>query len=127
MHKIHLEDVEGTLFPAGRRTKVLVGKDSQLQAKGFVMGRVRVFPGGSIPPHEHFNEEAYHILSGTGEMQVGEERGTVRAGDTVYMEPDVPHTLRNTGDSDMEILFVYSPAGVVEHWREELEGKRPQG
>ncbi len=127
MHKIHLEDVEGTLFPAGRRTKVLVGKDSQLQAKGFVMGRVRVFPGGSIPPHEHFNEEAYHILSGTGEMQVGEERGTVRAGDTVYMEPDVPHTLRNTGDSDMEILFVYSPAGVVEHWREELEGKRTQG
>ena len=127
MHKIHLEDVEGTLFPAGRRTKVLVGKDSQLQAKGFVMGRVRVFPGGSIPPHEHFNEEAYHILSGTGEMQVGEERGTVRAGDTVYREPDVPHTLRNTGDSDMEILFVYSPAGVVEHWREELDGKRTQG
>ena len=124
MQKIHLEDVEGTLFPAGRRTKVLVGKDSQLQAKGFVMGRVRVFPGGSIPPHEHFNEEAYHILSGTGEMQVGEERGTVRAGDTVYLDPDVPHTLRNTGDSDMEILFVYSPAGVVEHWREELEGKR---
>ena len=127
MRRIHLDDAEGTVFPAGRRTKVLVGKDSPLQAKGFAMGRVRVFPGGSIPAHEHVNEEIYHILSGTGEMQVGNETERVRAGDTVYMEPDVPHTLRNTGDSDMELLFVYSPAGVVEHWREELEGKRPQG
>ena len=124
MHKIHLDDVEGTLFPAGRRTKVLVGKDSPLQAKGFVMGRVRVFPGGSIPAHEHFNEEIYHILSGAGEMQVGDETGTVRAGDPVYLAPAGPPTLRNPGASDMEILFVYSPAGVVEHWREELEGKR---
>ena len=124
MKKIHFEEIEGTHFPAGRRTRVIVGKESPLQAKGFVMGRVRIFPGGSIPAHGHFNEEIYHILSGTGEMQVGDETGAVRAGDTVYMDPDVPHTLRNTGDSDMEILFVYSPAGVVEHWREELEGKR---
>ena len=81
--------------------------------------------GCSMGVHKHKGDrEIYHILSGKGEMQVGGETGEVRAGDTVYLDPDVPHTLRNTGDSDMEILFVYSPAGVVEHWREELEGKR---
>ena len=39
IHKISIyQDIEGTEFPAGRRTRVLVGVDSPLQAEHYVVG-----------------------------------------------------------------------------------------
>ena len=49
MEKINgLIDIEGTEFPAGRRTRVVVGVDSPLQAQHFVQGIVMIHPGGAI-------------------------------------------------------------------------------
>ena len=45
MDIINVADVGGTEFPAGRRTRVLVGPDAPLEAERFVMGHVTIYPG----------------------------------------------------------------------------------
>lgn len=115
--------IEGMTLPAGRNTKVFVGPQAKLKAQAFVQGYVTIFPNGGIPEHVHANEETYTILSGTGVVQVEEERRQVKAGDCVYMEPGCRHGLKNTGNADMIMLFTYSPADIVDHWEQEMNGE----
>lgn len=116
-------DIEGTEYPAGRRTRVVVGVDSPLQAEHFVQGIVMIHPGGAVPEHDHETEETYTILSGTGEMTVGDETKPVKENDVIYMKPFVKHGLVNTGKEEMKMMFVYAPKMVVEHWAQEESGE----
>ncbi|HHV83271.1 MAG TPA: cupin domain-containing protein [Tepidanaerobacter syntrophicus] len=116
-------DITGTKFPAGRLTRVMVGPGAPVEAEGFVMGYVTIFPQGSVPLHRHHQEEVYVILRGTGKMHVNDETADVKAGDYIYIDSDSTHLLENTSNEDMIMLFCYSPKGIVEHWQEELEGK----
>lgn len=118
---IKLNDIKGDVFPAGRHSRILVGKDA-LQAENFVTGHSTIFPGGRVPMHAHKNEEVYVILSGRGKMVVGDEAREVEGVSAVYIPSNVEHSLTNTGDENMEILYVYSPAGIVDHWEQERTG-----
>ncbi len=118
-----IEDIDGTEFPAGRRTRVLVGLDSPLQAEHFVQGLVMIHPQGSVPAHEHETEETYIILSGEGVMTVGEKSRNIQRLDIVYIPPFVTHSLKNTGKEEMEMMFVYAPKMVAEHWAQEESGQ----
>lgn len=119
---IRLADVAGTCFPAGRWTRLLAGPGS-LPVGNFVVGHSTQFPGGGIPGHSHHNEELYLCLSGRVEVTVGEETQTLEPNSAVYIPSNVPHSLRNLAEGESVILFIYSPAGLVDHWQEELEGK----
>ncbi len=118
-----LQDVEGTEYPAGRRTRVLVGVDSPLQAEHFVQGLVVIHPNGSVPSHEHETEETYMILGGEGIMTVGEESRNVKRYDIVYIPPFAKHSLKNTCENELEMMFVYAPKMVAEHWAQERAGQ----
>jgi len=122
MQTINLKELPGEKFPSGRHTRVFVGPQSPIQANNFVSGFVIIEPNGSVPLHEHEQEEVYYVLKGRGEMTVGEETQTMQAVSAVYIPPNTRHTLRNSGDEELHMLFVYSPAGVVSHWQEEREG-----
>lgn len=116
-------DITGTKFPAGRLTRIMAGPGAPVEAEGFVMGYVTIFPQGSVPLHRHHQEEVYVILRGTGKMHVNDETADVKAGDYIYIDSDSTHLLENTSNEDMIMLFCYSPKGIVEHWQEEFEGK----
>jgi mannose-6-phosphate isomerase-like protein (cupin superfamily) len=119
--------IEGRRYPARRLTQNLVGGASPIQAKGFCMGHVTLDPsGGQVPWHNHDQEEVYLVLEGTGEMCVGEERGTVTAGQVVFVPSGVFHQLTNIGDTPLRMLYCYAPAGDVAHWRQELGGTLPR-
>lgn len=122
MKILKLGEVEGMTFPAGRTTRVLTGQNL-LPAKHFTAGYVVIQPRGRIPLHTHSNEEIYLIVKGTGRMRIGSEEKDVEAVSAVYIEPDAEHFLQNTGDGEMIMIFVYSPAGRVDHWSEEIAGK----
>jgi len=67
--------------------------------------------GAAVGRHYHQEtEEIYYILSGTGEMTVGEETEKVSAGDAVYIPANNIHTLKNTGSEPMKILLVCGAA-----------------
>ena len=122
MQHARIRDVAGTVFPAGRHTRVLVGENAPLRAQGFCMGQVTVFPGGQVPAHEHQQEELYYLIHGEGEIELDGETRALTEGEAVYVPSGKTHNLRNPGRRDMTFLFVYSPAGVVEHWKHEMEG-----
>ncbi len=122
-----LPQMDGRVFPAGRRTRNLVGGVAPIQAANFSMGYVVLEPnGGQVPWHNHVQEEVYFVLEGAGEMCVGTERQTLVAGQAVYIPTEVFHQLTNTGDVPIKMLYCYGPAGDVAHWKQELEGTLPR-
>jgi mannose-6-phosphate isomerase-like protein (cupin superfamily) len=123
MQYVRLKDVQGEVFPAGRHSRILVGKGAPLLAEHFVAGHSTIFSGGGIPPHSHINEEIYIILSGKGRMVVGDDVEELEGVATIYIPPNTTHSLTNIGDMDLVIMYVYAPAGVVEHWEQERSGQ----
>ena len=122
-----LKEMEGYTYPAGRKTKNLVGGASPLRAKNFCMGYVAVRPnGGQVPWHNHQQEEVYFILEGEGEIAVGEELNIVTGGQIVYIPENVFHQVTNVGGTQLLMIYCYGPAGEVAHWRQELEGTLPR-
>jgi quercetin dioxygenase-like cupin family protein len=123
MKIINIDEIEGTEFPAGRRTRVLVGPGSKIEGENFVQGYVVIYPDGYIPLHEHNEEETYMIISGNGQMVVDGEISNVKTGDLVYITPNASHGLKNTASQDLIMMFVYSPKVVAKHWEQETSGE----
>jgi len=121
MDLLHIAETPAERFPSGRETRRLAGV-AGLPTTRFAMGHSMLDPGGAIPEHRHPNEEVYVVLSGTGSMAVGGDRQEVAAGACVFIPPESPHELRNTGNGPMAVLWVYAPATVVDHWAEERTG-----
>ncbi len=122
-----LANISGRRYPARRLTQNVVGGASPIQASHFALGQVTLDPhGGQVPWHNQEQEEIYFILEGEGEMCLGNERATVRAGQAVYIPPQVFHQLTNTGSTPMRMIYCYGPAGDVAHWRQELAGTLPR-
>lgn len=67
-------------------------------------------PGKEIDAHVDPMEEIYFVLAGTGEMGVDEETRTVVPGDAVWIPTGSSHRLLNTGDKELVVLVVASPA-----------------
>jgi mannose-6-phosphate isomerase-like protein (cupin superfamily) len=121
-----LAEIAGRTYPARRRTQNLVGGNSPIQAKNFSLGWVTLEShGGQVPWHNQEQEEIYLILEGAGEMCLGTERATIKAGQAVYIPSGVFHQLTNTGSATLRMIYCYGPAGDVAHWRQELEGTLP--
>jgi mannose-6-phosphate isomerase-like protein (cupin superfamily) len=119
--------IEGRRYPARRRTQNIAGGLSPIQATAFSMGYVTLDPdGGQVPWHNQEQEELYFVLEGTGEMCLGDERQTMKAGQSVFIPPRVFHQMTNTGEGPLRMIYVYGPAGDVAHWRQELEGTLPK-
>lgn len=123
MKKIHMLDLEGMEFPAGRRTRVVLGETGVIQESRFCQGYVVIYPGGSVPPHAHEAVETYTIIKGEGLMSVDGEEARVVAGDLVYIAGGKPHGLSNPGGEDLHMMFVYSPGAAAEHWSSERAGE----
>lgn len=74
--------------------------------------RLTVPPGETNLMYNHAKEEQiYIVLSGSGEIQVGEERAPATPGDVIYLPANVPHGFFNTGDKSAVILNI--GAGVA--------------
>jgi len=63
--------------------------------------------GGTVPRHQHENEQLTYVLEGALRFAVGDEEVTVRSGEVLYIPSDIPHgavALEDTLD-----LEVFSP------------------
>ena len=65
-------------------------------------------PGMALdPPHYHEGvEQIWIILGGVGIARVGDEEREVREGDAIYLPPQVPHTMKNTGTYPLRFLAI---------------------
>lgn len=122
-----LNEITGRTYPARRRTQNLVGGAAAIQASQFSMGYVTLEPdGGQVPWHNQEQEEVYFVVSGCGEMCLGEEKSELSGGQAVYIPTGVYHQLTNTGKVPLIMIYCYGPAGDVDHWKQELAGTLPK-
>ncbi len=71
--------------------------------------RIELAPGSSLPVHRTPVEVFFYIIEGTGEIEVGDEREAVSAGNLVESPKDIPHGLHNTSDKPFVVLVVKTP------------------
>ena len=64
----------------------ILGYDGQL-----MLVKVKFEKGAVGTPHEHFHSQSTYVASGVFEFRVGDETVIVKAGDGIYMEPDIIH------------------------------------
>ena len=124
MQKVNIfADIDGVEFPAGRRTRMVIGENGAIRGEKFCQGYVMIHPDGRIPAHEHETVESYTILQGMGELTVDGETAQVKPGDCVFIPSGLTHAMHNTGAEEMHLMYVYAPSMVVDHWAQEQSGE----
>lgn len=76
------------------------------------LARMTVKPGADTPLHLHDNcSELLHVLQGAVELQVSAyDPLLLNAGQTHLIPTYRPHSLRNVGEEDAELMLSYSTA-----------------
>jgi quercetin dioxygenase-like cupin family protein len=99
-------------FDVGLGSVCLSGTDT---GGCYCLLEVSLAPGMGVPRHTHTREdEAYFVLAGELEVTVGEKTFVLRPGDTLLAPRDIPHQLRNSGNTTNHYLLVFSPSGFEE-------------
>ncbi len=75
-------------------------------------------PGDLVRPHAHTFAEAFYLLDGEMTFRIGNARVTARAGDFVYLPPNVPHQPVNESGEEATLLTICLPAGFEQFQRE---------
>ncbi len=74
------------------------------------LAEATVPPGFTTFRHVHLDfSEIYHVTQGRGTITVGDETQGLSEGDSIYIPPNTPHTVTNTGTIDLRILCICSP------------------
>lgn len=105
-------------FIAGDNTllRELLHPDKQPLALGYSLAHATVPVGKTSQPHSLSTSEVYYILSGTGEMFIGDETQIVEPGDAVYIPPNARQFIRNNSSEPLVFICIVDPA-----WRKEDE------
>ena len=93
----------------GRETRDLISGKT-VGSKGISLRIADVLPGALCTPgHVHTEcEEVIFILSGQGEIKIGEETFPMKIGDAILLPTGVPHLIRNTGKEVMRMACSFS-------------------
>lgn len=68
-------------------------------------------PGGGPTSHRHDFEESFTILQGEIEATFRAEKSIVRAGETLSLPANAPHSFTNASDQPVRVLCICAPAG----------------
>ncbi len=86
---------------------------------------VVIEPGHKQEPHSHAPEQVYIVISGHGQMQVGEDFTSVKTGDLIYIPSNATHGIENIGSEKLVYLSASVPAFDLEalYDQGQLKGK----
>jgi mannose-6-phosphate isomerase-like protein (cupin superfamily) len=97
----------------GVETIPLITRQSAAEENRITTG-ISVYPVGTgAPLHLHNCDEHVTLLDGVGEVEIAGTVTPLEPPDTTYVAAGIEHAFRNTGDTPMRILWVYSSAYVT--------------
>ncbi len=98
--------------PHERELKVLISPNLQQGVEGLSVGMTILPPGKSSSFHSHGAEcETWIIVSGAGEVVLGEERESVGPESVIFIPRKVKHQIVNTGQETLRMFWIYTPPG----------------
>jgi mannose-6-phosphate isomerase-like protein (cupin superfamily) len=98
-----LADVEATRTAGGRLYEEFL-RVPDLSAGLYVLDA-----GATDPQSPHTEDELYYVVSGRGQVTVGDETRDVGSGSLVFVAATVPHRFHDIVER-LEILVVFGPA-----------------
>ena len=104
-------------------SKGLLFKVSATDTNGalFILEHTHLTPGGP-PLHLHLQqEEWFYVMAGEVAFQLGDQRVTLKAGESVLAPRRIPHTFSATGPDPARMMIAFCPAGKMEHYFHEVE------
>jgi quercetin dioxygenase-like cupin family protein len=102
MQVVDLNDVE--TFEVDERLHVAFPVSSATGTAATATVWMEIAPGGEVGEHTDTAEELLYIVRGEVEASIGDETGTVRAGDLVVVPALAPHSFRNLAGEEARIL-----------------------
>jgi quercetin dioxygenase-like cupin family protein len=72
---------------------------------------IGLIPPGRAPDHFHRYDEVIYVLDGEGFLEIDGEQAPIRAGSCIHLPRTLVHCLANTGETEMRVLGVFTPAG----------------
>ncbi|HEY4009576.1 MAG TPA: cupin domain-containing protein [Acidobacteriaceae bacterium] len=83
----------------------------------FAIEHTKIMPGWGPALHLHVaQEEWFYVLEGEVLAQVGDQRVTLKAGDSILGPRNVPHAFIAVGPNPAHMLITFSPAGQMEQF-----------
>lgn len=79
-----------------------------LRHESMSLGLYALPAGGDDLQQPHHEDEVYYIVSGQGQITVGEETQPVRPGSIVFVAAHVPHKFHDITE-DLKILVFFAP------------------
>ena len=87
-------------------------------SRHLVLGTETIPPGGQIARHKHLGQdEIVLIQTGSAHVWLGSEERDVHAGSVVFIPSETWIGLKNTGDENISLAFVFSAPGFEEFQR----------
>lgn len=87
-----------------------MGKADLLAGKELFAGLNAFEPGQEHALHTHAGQDKlYYVISGSGEVTVGETVLTITTGDLVLAKDGEPHGLKNPGPDRLIVMVVMAP------------------
>ena len=87
-------------------------------SRHLVLGTETIPPGGQIARHKHLGQdEIVLIQTGSAHVWLGSEERDVHAGSVVFIPSETWIALKNTGDENISLAFVFSAPGFEEFLR----------
>ena len=92
-------------------TILVTGQDT---AGKYTLIDMHVPPGGGPPPHRHDFEEMFTVLDGEVRVTFRGQTITARAGQTINVPANAPHSFTNATPAPSRLLCMCAPAGQEE-------------
>lgn len=111
MKHVKEHEVKGERFeaPSARIIKHLAAPWT-METRNLWLGVSKVDPMSNSNPHTHMDaEEVFYVVSGHGQVRVGDEKEDIEPGSCIYIPPGVEHQLINTNDETLKVVAVTSP------------------
>jgi mannose-6-phosphate isomerase-like protein (cupin superfamily) len=111
-HTIHEDEIQPVSLP-GRDHKMIIGPMNFGPAKNMCFGLADFPPHKHAPAHVHEeSEEILYILTGSGEFYFDDQPEAIKPGTCVFVPPGVVHSINNTSDEVLKVVYVFSPAVI---------------
>jgi quercetin dioxygenase-like cupin family protein len=74
---------------------------------GMTVARFQLQKGAVVPEHHHVNAQITNVLTGTLRFDMEGKSISVRAGESLTIQPDIPHAA--VAEADCDILDIFIP------------------
>ena len=103
---LHEDQVDRTEY-SDRWSKDLIGGEVLRTTSGFSIGVAEYHTQefGELQIHE--DQEAVYVVSGVGEIRIGERVYGIRPGSSAYIPPKAAHATRRTGDEPVKVVYAH--------------------